>query len=102
MDGDVGGRGCVSHIHGKDLGVGCVGAEGANVLITGEDVSKRDGFEEAAWVELCSLDEGLADGNCVMGWWVVGVVVGAAPLVEAVEGSGESGELMLGSSERAW
>ena len=57
-------------IHGRDLGAGCVGAERANVLlITGDYVSEKVGFEEAAWVEFCSLDEGLADGICVMGWW---------------------------------
>ena len=50
--GTWGGWGCGCHIHGKDLGVGCVGAEGANVLITGEDVSEMVGFEEAAWVDL--------------------------------------------------
>ena len=46
-----GGGGGVAAIHGDDVGVGGVGAEVADVVVAGEDVSEGVCFGEAVWVE---------------------------------------------------
>ena len=113
----VAGGGGVAAIHGDDVGVGRVGAELADVVVTGGDMAEGVGGGGAVWVEACGFDEVLAEGvrvvlgeggcgGCgrVEGGPVgagagVGVVGGAAPFLVAVEGGGVEGVLVCGGGD---
>ena len=49
-------------IHGDNVGVGRVGAQLADVVVAGGNMTEGVGGGGAVWVESCGFDEVLAEG----------------------------------------